>query len=156
MEAAGEFIRCSHPSGCGELKPLSKMANVGARRDPLCHACHQRRRRAAQGTVEVRRANLWAKCRITPDEYDELRAAQGFRCAICQVHENDIDPSTVGGRPRMDGVPLIKFALAVDHCHDTGKVRGLLCSRCNAGLGMFRNRPDLLASATDYLQRSSE
>jgi hypothetical protein len=42
--------------------------------------------------------------------------------------------------------------LGVDHCHASGRLRGLLCSRCNTGLGMFRDRPELLAEAIEYLK----
>lgn len=42
--------------------------------------------------------------------------------------------------------------LHVDHCHETGKVRGLLCNHCNRGVGCFRDQPDLMRMAADYLQ----
>ena len=43
--------------------------------------------------------------------------------------------------------------LAVDHCHDTGEIRGMLCSQCNVGIGMFRDDADLLMRAIRYLKR---
>ena len=46
-----------------------------------------------------------------------------------------------------------KKALAVDHCHKTGKLRGLLCTPCNLGLGMFRDDTRLLKNAINYLKR---
>lgn len=44
--------------------------------------------------------------------------------------------------------------LAIDHCHDSGKVRGLLCDACNLGLGKFEDSPELLRRAADYLERA--
>lgn len=101
---------------------------------------------------EVRRANLWAKYRITPEEYDSFRAAQEYRCAICGRDETAIDLKRVGGRPRADGKPLAKVPLAVDHDHVTGAVRGLLCPSCNAGLSAFGDDPVRLAAAITYLR----
>lgn len=60
----------------------------------------------------------------------------GGRCEICKTpHQSDEHP---------------KF-ISVDHCHETGKVRGLLCGNCNAGLGQFKDKPELLAAAIEYL-----
>lgn len=71
---------------------------------------------------------------ITWDEYESLLADQNFRCAIC------------GGKPR-------KHALAVDHDHRTGEIRGLLCSRCNHRLlGAANDDPARLRKAADYLE----
>ena len=69
-------------------------------------------------------------------EYDAMHAAQGGLCAICRR-------TCRSGR-----------ALAVDHCHETGRVRGLLCASCNGGLGLFGDRTDLLSSAIRYLEET--
>lgn len=76
---------------------------------------------------------------ISAEEYEALLASQGGLCAICrqpEVHK------TRGG-----GVKN----LSVDHDHETGAVRGLLCVRCNAGLGNFKDRIDILNQAIAYL-----
>ncbi|ATL67966.1 hypothetical protein CRH09_18980 [Nocardia terpenica] len=130
------------------------MAQTGPR-SPLCGACYQRARRARQGPAVARRANLWAKYRITPEEYDAFRRRQLYSCAICGAHESEIDVSHVGGRPRKDGTTLTKMPLAVDHDHSTGAVRGLLCPSCNAGLGRFGDDPHRLRAAIEYLQTRS-
>ncbi len=72
---------------------------------------------------------------ITPERYAEMLAEQGNACAICRSTEW---PGK-GNRPQ------------VDHDHDTGAVRGLLCSNCNHGLGQFRDNLDLLRAAIAYL-----
>lgn len=77
------------------------------------------------------------KYNITPDEYLRMVDEQRGRCAIC--HEL---PS--------------KRALAVDHDHETNKVRGLLCIKCNTGLGLFNNNIRLLAQALVYLEDTRE
>jgi hypothetical protein len=115
-------------------------------------ACYQRSRRLQQDPAEIRRANLWAKYRITPEQYDALRARQNYRCGICGIHEADVDLKRVGGRPRRDGQALLKVPLAVDHDHRSGAIRGLLCPSCNAGLGAFGDDPNRLNAAIAYLR----
>ncbi|GAA2484092.1 hypothetical protein Ahu01nite_010800 [Winogradskya humida] len=98
--------------------------------------------------------NLRAKYGISVAEYDSLRAKQGYRCAICQRHEDDI-PVVASGRPRRDGSPSAPaFKLTVDHCHTSLRVRGLLCSGCNAGLGSFRESVPALLAAVSYLHQT--
>lgn len=70
---------------------------------------------------------------MTQDDFNDLLAEQGGCCAIC---ESD-DP----GREWW----------SVDHDHATGAVRGLLCNNCNAGLGMFKDSPELIRAAYEYL-----
>lgn len=71
---------------------------------------------------------------ITLKQYDEMLDAQGSRCAIC------------GKTPEDNG-----RRLAVDHDHNTGEIRGLLCVSCNMGLGKFGDDPTLIAKAIAYL-----
>mgnify|MGYP001588323314 CR=1 FL=1 len=71
---------------------------------------------------------------ISIEEYCALLSAQGGGCAICGLNPNE------EGRK-----------LSTDHDHVSGRVRGILCTRCNSGIGMFRDRPDLLALAIRYL-----
>lgn len=77
---------------------------------------------------------------ITLAEYDFMAAAQCGKCAICGIDESGVKH----GR------------LHVDHCHETNKVRGLLCNNCNHGLGKFKDNPKLLSEAIKYLEEPSE
>lgn len=72
--------------------------------------------------------------------YNALHAAQGGCCAICRQPETAKDPKT--------GTVI---HLAVDHDHDTGALRGLLCSRCNRALGYFGDKLPTLLAAAQYL-----
>lgn len=71
---------------------------------------------------------------ITADQLDVLLKLQNQRCAICKVPFGDI--------------------FYVDHCHKTGKVRGVLCQDCNMGIGRLKDDPTVLRSAISYLERS--
>ncbi len=68
-------------------------------------------------------------------QYDEMRLAQGFACPLCLRHESQ----------------CLNGLLDVDHCHDTGKVRGLLCRTCNAVLGLANENPEVLRRMAAYL-----
>lgn len=77
---------------------------------------------------------------ITAEQYAALHEAQNGLCAICGEPETATDRSG-------------EIKLRVDHCHTSGDVRALLCHGCNAGLGHFRERPDLMTAAISYLAR---
>ena len=71
---------------------------------------------------------------ITLEDFDLMLTRQHGVCAICRTKPPE--------------------RLSVDHCHATGKVRGLLCSKCNCGLGFFRDEPRRLRAAAKYLLAS--
>lgn len=75
---------------------------------------------------------------LTKQQYEELAAAQKYKCAICT------SPLSNNGNK-----------LSVDHCHITYLVRGLLCNKCNFGLGYFDDDPAKLLKAIDYLANNS-
>jgi hypothetical protein len=73
------------------------------------------------------------------EAYNDMLESQGGSCAICK---------TAAGK--------FQKSLCVDHDHETGEVRGLLCNSCNWGLGYFRDRPRLLAQALVYLESAKK
>ena len=77
---------------------------------------------------------------LTEEQYWDMFRRQNGLCAICQKPESGIHKGKL-------------MNLSVDHCHATGKVRELLCSLCNRGLGHFLDDPAILQSAIGYLER---
>ena len=77
---------------------------------------------------------------ITLGQYTEMLDAQNGVCAICKHPETAIR----NGKLKM---------LAVDHCHDAGHIRELLCAACNVGLGYFGDSPERLRAAADYVEK---
>jgi hypothetical protein len=73
---------------------------------------------------------------LTIDQYNTMNIKQAGMCAICA------------------GPPVHHKRLSVDHDHDTGQIRGLLCTECNSGLGFFKDSILILERATQYLKRS--
>jgi len=78
---------------------------------------------------------------ISIDEYNRMNEEQKGLCAICQRENRQ--------KSRKEGEIC---RLAIDHCHETGKVRALLCGACNKGLGHFEDNIYLLLTAVEYLE----
>lgn len=102
----------------------------------------QRAKRWAQKYPEKqkevkRKTNLKNKYGLTVEEYDTRLLDQSNGCAIC-------------------GKPERTKRLAVDHCHGTNAIRGLLCTNCNIGLGRFQDDPSIIRNALLYLEGSDE
>jgi len=100
-------------------------------------AAYQKRYYHANRERLALRRRLW-KYKITKEQFDQMFEDQHGLCAICS---GDLLQGTYG--------------LAIDHDHDTGKVRGLLCHPCNRGLGQFQDALHLLEHAAEYLKRNS-
>lgn len=79
---------------------------------------------------------------ITPEQYQAMYKAQEGLCGICRQSETQLHPKTHAPK-----------ALAVDHCHDFGHVRELLCSRCNTTLGKVDHSIPMLTAMIEYLKR---
>jgi len=85
--------------------------------------------------LKRRDRNLRQLYGVAPEEYESMLSAQSGGCAVCgETNKN-------------------RRRLYVDHDHETGKVRGLLCHRCNRVLGSVNDSPELLRRLIDYLKR---
>lgn len=100
------------------------------------YIAHRAERKEHDTSMQLKR-----KYGISLEDYREFHKRQGGVCGICGMPEQTIDPRTNK-----------TLNLPVDHDHETGIVRGLLCSNCNRGLGMYKNNPALLRKAADYLE----
>jgi hypothetical protein len=129
---------------CSLELPTSEFYPDGRRPGKLiaqCVACHTSASREryqknhARERTRQRTYYLQSRYLMTREEYAARVAAQSGVCAICS------ESCPVFGK------------LSVDHDHETGKVRDLLCNSCNTALGHFRDRPELLLRAAAYLER---
>lgn len=123
---------------CGEHKPSDEFyaRDATGRRGGKCKSCvssYQAKRYRSVG----RERHLMSKFGITVEEFDVMLEMQDGACAICGVS------STSDER-----------AFRVDHDHDTGRVRGLLCHSCNVAIGLMKDDVAVLASAIAYLDRA--
>jgi hypothetical protein len=119
---------------CGEFKALDEFPrnrNCKDGRHPYCKPCHNARGKESKQRLYggSRHYHLKHRYGIGAHEFDELVKQQHGVCAIC-------------GRPDPEHV---------DHDHETGDVRGILCFNCNGGLGQFRDSIDALLTAAAYL-----
>jgi hypothetical protein len=101
-------------------------------------------------TRRNREWNFRRKYGITVAQYDAMRTAQDYRCAICQRHENDLPRKP--SRRTSDGLQTMGSALVVDHCHQSNRVRKLLCFKCNQGIGCLEENLEYLIAAYQYVR----
>jgi hypothetical protein len=124
---------------CQEVRPLKDFHK--GRRGKLrgqCRSCRNDYLRAwaKRNPEKLRAQKLRHRYGLSIEKFDELLKVQGRSCAICN--------SIKAGRKTDQW-------LLVDHSHDSKEVRGLLCHKCNVGLGAFKDTPEILLRAFYYL-----
>ena len=136
--------RCGGKRGCGAVFPISEFSRSGSKATTYCKGCwgkfNRKYYKTEQGQRGWRSVIYRNKYGITVEDYDRMLASQDGHCALC---------------PTVTGMGQ-KTRLHVDHCHNTGKIRGLLCFDCNTGLGKFKDKIDLIEKAFCYLKVNNE
>jgi hypothetical protein len=165
----GEFLSDGITKTCSTCfieKPVTEFGKQSARPDGLditCKACMKERSTQRYKDPSKRRMILdngprWRernpdadadetlrrKYGITLTDYDVLFESQGGVCALCKKGETTKRMKKGEGHER----------LAVDHCHDTARVRGLLCFKCNTAIGSLGDTEDDAQRVVDYLSKS--
>jgi hypothetical protein len=108
------------------------------KRSSYCKECECKKRRSwrKNNSDKVRNSNYKNAYGINLENYNKMFADQAGCCAICKKHQNEFTKK-----------------LSVDHDHQTGNVRALLCNPCNTSLGNMNDDIELLKSAIDYLEK---
>jgi hypothetical protein len=133
---------------CGEAKPLTEyymhkgrdpqgLAKYPATSCKLCIIKKEQAKYRANPNKKIRgdwSRNIWQRFGLKAADYTEMLRKQGGVCAIC------LGPQQANKR------------MAVDHCHKTGKIRGLLCTLCNSAIGKLKDDPVMIQRALDYLK----
>lgn len=132
-------VKCAK---CGEEKASSDFGVCKAKKNGLqsyCRTCSTKTRReyvAKRPPLDKERASQFKyRYGVTKEAFDSMWEDQDGKCCICQ-----------------EDLSLELRGYAIDHNHETGQVRGLLCNKCNTGLGLFMDNPDFLNRAEGYLR----
>jgi hypothetical protein len=130
-------------------KELSLSEFYNCKRDGTQSKCKKcKLQNNAESRAKHRQANkesvFWAKRKmeygITKEEFLKMKEEQNNLCAICKKPES---------RKRNNEI----VSLCIDHNHETGYIRALLCSSCNSGIGYFKENIEVIKSAIKYLER---
>ena len=144
---------------CGHFKPITGFFLNGYRRKDgtskhrnECKACnvaahdkyakknrkhlnaYMKSRYTEEEKVRIRVYGLKRNYGLSEVDFDKLMVAQKGECAVCNKKDT-------------------KRPLQVDHCHSSGKVRGLCCLKCNRGMGLMEDNPEYLRNAADFIER---
>lgn len=125
--------RCTR---CKEDKDLEDYHRDRSKKDgrkTRCAECENACKRQAYDPKKRKNWDLIRRYGIDLTEYDAMEARQDGLCAICLAEPAE--------------------TLNVDHCHDTGTIRGLLCGGCNVALGLLKEKPETIARAALYVAR---
>ena len=121
---------------CKEEKNVSQFHKDSGRSGGLnsyCIDCQREKLRPMMKKIQLN--STYRKLGITQEDFNDMFIKQGGKCKICGKHQSDL-----------------KKTLSVDHDHGTGKIRGLLCTQCNLGIGYFYDNIEMLQSVINYLE----
>ena len=126
---------------CKVEKPVSEFYKSNVKYyQTECKLCNRERKqrwhKTEAGKISSANTKLKKRFGITIEEYNKMYDAQDGKCLICEATES-----------------VFNHRLAVDHCHTSGKIRGLLCKACNVGLGNFKDNKSYLQKAIAYLEK---
>lgn len=137
---------------CGETKPLSDFGLIKGKPRHNCKSCKRiesrewyennkdKKKQYSQSYRHIKKdQDLKKSYGISLETYNQMLVEQNYKCKICSV-----------------GQESLSRALCVDHCHTTGKIRGLLCDTCNRAIGLLKDNLDVLRSAITYLEGKDE
>lgn len=162
-----EVRKCT---GCRHKKPLSEFRNKYSRNLKKCFDCRNKarafrktltphkpgetltenklRQSRANYLLGIREAHLRTNYGLTLEDVQTMLDDCGHKCGICGSYIQ-LTQMTLKRKSR-------STSACIDHCHSTGKVRGLLCGLCNSGLGFFRDNIMALRSAINYLEHHNK
>lgn len=106
----------------------------------ICKECvliYPKEKKRAEGYS--RRYGLLRSYGITLEDFEKMLISQDYKCIICNIHSDSVMSHKTHRH------------LCVDHCHDTGMIRGLLCNNCNRAIGILKDDPQVLLNAYNYL-----
>lgn len=144
----GQATETKACSGCGVSKPATteffyaneSLSDGLSSKCKPCKRAYQREKyeRDQEAKKEADRRYRLRQKGLEPEDYERLLESQDGTCAICDEPPKQID------------------RLCVDHNHDTGEVRGLLCRTCNQGIGLLGDAPEGVRSALQYLEEAHD
>ena len=127
---------------CNIEKPLDefvKRSNRASGRQPYCKQCHNLKTRDKYDSMVMKDYDLKRAYGIDLKQYNDIFESQNGCCKICNKHISELNNKH-------------KKSLCVDHCHKTNKIRGLLCDKCNRGIGLLNDNIESLKNAIIYLE----
>lgn len=126
---------------CNQQKPFSEFSKSNGKKGDgyqyTCRPCNtlEKRKWREANTDKNRNTKYLKKFGMSLTEVTDILRSQNYKCGICFIEIK------MGSKTHLD------------HDHLTGRVRGFLCQKCNHGLGLFNDSPNILKSAQDYLEK---
>lgn len=134
------------PQVCTKCKKSYPLAEYGKDNGVIALRCDPCRQPTPE---QKRRSHLWTKFKMTLEDWISLYNCQDGKCPVCTKALPKLEEMDIVSRDT-------KWAHRdwnTDHCHKTGKVRGITCRQCNMGLGSFKDSPEIMRSAADYIEK---